>query len=183
MPRLRRNYTPAEVDTALLVLCLTGRNSVEASRRLKKQGLDVHPRTLRSWREGIHANRYLELQRNQAPRIEAEMVNTSREIVIAANLATLEAVEATRAQVAAGEAKDPSTSARNLATTAGINVDKSLLIEGRPTIITSSDDVPALLARMQRLLGPTFDSTAEDDTAPELNRPDLQAARRHSEEG
>jgi hypothetical protein len=167
MPRTRRQYTPADVDTALLVLALTGHNSVETARRLKSQGLNVNARTLRAWRTGIHSKRYAEIQRDHAPRIEAEMIGTAREIVLAANAATLEAIEATRDQVQDGEAKDPSAVARNLQTVAGIATDKALLTEGRPTVITGGDDVQALLARMNRLLG-VVDSTAEDVTPPAL---------------
>jgi hypothetical protein len=139
---------------------------------LKSQGLEINPRKLRAWRTGIHSTRYAEIQRDHAPRIEAERIGTAREIVLAANAATLEAIEATRDQVSEGEAKDPSAVARNLQTVAGIATDKALLTEGRPTIVHGSDSVEALVARMNRLLGitiePAVDSTAEDDTPAEL---------------
>lgn len=91
------------------------------------------------------------------------MMSQSRAIATAANVATLEAIEASRKQVEAGEAKDPSTVARNLTVAAGISTDKALLLDGRPTQIHGSDNLPALMERMSKLLGtPAIDSTAEE---------------------
>jgi len=169
----RRTYTPAEVDTALLVLCLTGRNSVVAARRLKTEGIDVDPRTLRSWHTNIHARRYAEIEYDHAPEIEKQMIGQARAIVTAANEGTLEAIDAAREQIRRGEAKDPSTVARNLSTSAGIMTDKTLLLEGRPTEIRGNEDLPGALQRMaQRLnLPQSVDSTAEEyePSAPELD--------------
>lgn len=160
----RRIYTPLEVDTALLVLAMSGRNCGMASRRLKEEGLDVGRRTLNQWKNYTHADRYLEIEHEHAPSVEKQMVNTARAIVTAANEGTLEAIEASREQLRKGEAKDPSTVARNLATAAGIQTDKALLLEGRPTEIRGGEDLQAALQRMaQRLnLPQSVDSTAEE---------------------
>jgi hypothetical protein len=168
----RRTYTPAEVDTALLVLAMSGRNCYEASRRLKAEGVDVDRRTLNQWKNHTHAARYLEIEHDHAPKIEKQMVTTARAIVTAANQVTMAAIEKTREQVESGEIKDASTAARNLATVAGIQTDKALLLEGRPTEIRGAEDLPAALTRMaQRLnLPQSVDSTAEEyePSAPEL---------------
>ena len=157
----RRTYTDAEVDTALLTLILSGRNSGVAARRLATEGIDVNPRTLRSWRDKVHAGRYAELEHQHAPEIEKQMMSQSRAIATAANIATLEAIEASRKQVAAGEAKDPSTVARNLAVTMGVATDKSLVLDGRPDRIIGSGDIQGLMERMAKFLGnPAIDSTA-----------------------
>jgi hypothetical protein len=92
-----------------------------------------------------------------------------------ANEGILEAVEATREQIRAGEHKDPSTAARNLAVAAGVTTDKSLLLEGRPTEIHGTD-MESLMATMARALGvqhvPNLatDSTAEEIEPPEPGR-------------
>jgi hypothetical protein len=165
----RRSYTPEQVDTALLTLILAGRNSGVASRRLAENGIEVNPRTLRSWRDKVHADRYAELEHQHAPQIEKQMMSQARAIATAANIATLEAIEAARKQVEAGEARDPSTVARNLAVTMGVATDKSLLLDGRPTEIHSSQDVEQLLADVRRMLGPSYArNRAIDTTATEL---------------
>jgi hypothetical protein len=100
------------------------------------------------------------------------MIGQARAIVTAANEGTLEAIDAAREQIKAGEAKDPSTIARNLSVAAGISVDKSLLLEGRPTEIHGNENVEALMARMSRFLGPSaVDSTAEEEIPAELPGP------------
>ena len=108
---------------------------------------------MRSWRDKIHAGRYAELEHQHAPEIERQMMSQSRAIATAANIATLEAIEASRKQVAAGEAKDPSTVARNLAVTMGVATDKSLILDGRPDRIIGSADIEGLMERMSRFLG------------------------------
>lgn len=159
---MRRTYTPLEIDTALLVLAMSGRNCGMASRRLKDEGIDVSRRTLNQWKNYTHAGRYLEIEHEHAPSVERQMVNTARAIVTAANEGTLEAIEASREQLRKGDAKDPSTVARNLATAAGIQTDKMLILSGRPNEIYGTEDLEAALNRMaQRLnLPQTVDSTA-----------------------
>jgi hypothetical protein len=163
MPRTRHSYTPAEIDTSLLVLAMTGRNSVVAARRLKSEGINVNPRTLRSWRQHTHAKRYIDLEHQHAPEIERQMMGQTRAIVTAANDATLEAIEASRQQVENGDARDPSTVARNLATVSGIQTDKGLLLDGRPTVIHGDGSLDELVARMEREMGFDIDSTAEEE--------------------
>jgi hypothetical protein len=173
----RVRYTPAEIDTALLVLALPGRNSVVAARRLKDEGLEINSRTLRSWREHTHATRYIEIEHQHAPEIERQMISQARAIVTAANEGTLEAIDAAREQLRTGEAKDPSTVARNLSTSAGIMTDKALLLEGRPTEIRGGDNLEAALERIAQRLGlpQSVDSTAEEIEA-ELPAADVASA-------
>jgi hypothetical protein len=158
----RTNYTQVEIDTALLTLCLTGRNSIEACRRLKVEGIEINPRTLRSWRLHTHAKRFAEIERQHAPEIERQMIGQARAIVTAANEGTLEAIDAAREQIKNGEAKDPSTVARNLAVTAGVNVDKSLTLEGRPTVIHGATTLDGNIRRLAQQLGFDIDTTAEE---------------------
>src|SRR4051794_40277399 len=98
----RRTHTEQEIDPALLGLALTGRNSVEAAKRLKAEGIDVNPRTLRSWRETVHAQRYADLCTQHAPAIEKQMMNTARAIVTRANEVTMQAIEASAKQLENG---------------------------------------------------------------------------------
>ena len=169
---MRRSYTPVEIDTALLVLCLTGRNSVVAARRLKTEGLDIDPRTLRSWRTHVHARRYEEIEAQHAPEVERQMLGQARAIVHAANQVTLLAIEESEKQLREGDVKDPSTTARNLATAAGIQTDKMLIMSGRPNEIRGGEDIQGLMERMSRFLG-SIPATAieieyEPSAPPEL---------------
>lgn len=159
----RRTYSDHEIDQALIALYISGRNSQVASQRLREQGLVVNARTLRSWKDK-HAERYLALAGEHGPRLEKELRAVSKQVALNAAEGAMEAVEAAREQIRNGEAKDPSTTARNLAVTQGIATDKTLLLEGRPTEIHGTD-LPRLMERMRKALGQpvTVDSTAEED--------------------
>lgn len=70
----------------------------------------------------------------------------------------------------AGKLRDSGQTAKNLATTAAILVDKSLLLEGRPTAITESRDADDLWRAIARQAGIT-ESTAEPIPDAEVIEP------------
>ena len=91
------------------------------------------------------------------------MVSAAREIVLRANAATADAIQAAHDHVKDGQAKDPAAVARNLQTVAGIATDKALLVEGRPTAIIGTGDLQSVIASSEKQLGFDVDSTARRD--------------------
>ena len=153
-------YSPAERRQALLVLALNGGNTKRAAEFLKDAGNPVPQQTLSYWTRK-HADELEEVTREHAPKLEQAMAGQILRTALAAHEATLIAVEKAREQLEAGEAKDPSTAARNLGTTAGILSDKYLTLTGRPTQITEHRSADQILANIARQIG-AVNSTAHE---------------------
>lgn len=140
-----RSYTAAETDRCLLDLVICGGNSLLAARRLKEAGVEIASRTLREWRQTRHRERYLEIARVHAPMIDRLITQQAREGAIRAAEVEQRAWEAQMEQLDEGQVRDPSAVARNAAVSKAVNVDKMLLLEGRPTQITEHRDVDEII--------------------------------------
>jgi hypothetical protein len=161
-----RKWTVEERDTALLVLAATGGNANRASKILRQQGITIAPRTLLSWKTIQHPDRYAELQAERMPEIEAIATARMLETILKTQDAQDEAVDAAQAQVRAGDAKDPSAVARNLAVVLGINNQHRLALSGRPTSIVAHESGEDVLKRLgDKYPGLIVESTAEEVTA------------------
>ena len=125
-----RRYKPEDIERGLTALALTG-NSIRAAEQT-----GFNERTIRKWREG-HAQRYAEIQAGRAQIIEQACVEEFRQIIYEGAQGTRRAIHKARTALEdlSIDAKDASTTAKNLATAAAIATDKVLLIEGRPTSI------------------------------------------------
>ena len=138
------------VENGLMALVVAGGNAAAAHEHMKTLGLPpVAPQTLNKWRRDNEA-RYNELRREHAREIEEGMVDAHREVALSAAEVALELVQLTRAQAREGKLRDPAGAARNMATVAGINVDKMLVLDGRPTVIerrVTADDTIARLVK------------------------------------
>lgn len=99
------------------------------------------------------------------------MVSTAREIVLRANAATADAIQAAHEQVKDGQAKDPAAVARNLQTVTGIATDKALLVEGRPTAIIGTGDLQSVIAQLGKQLGFDVNGSADEITAAQEQPP------------
>lgn len=151
--RKRRRYGPGEIDQALTALALTGSSDTASTQ------LGIPSSTLREWRIE-HAERYADIQKRLIPQIEQATIGLYRNLAVAAAQAAQDAVELAKQQIATGDVKDSSATAKNLATTAAIATDKLQIMEGRPTTIIehrSADIMQELEAR-----GLIVDSTADD---------------------
>lgn len=160
-------HTTEEVTRALLCLAEEGGNSNRAAAKLKAQGLQIPARTLRNWRENTFPDRYKELHETHSREIEATLVTGLRELAIAGQQASLEAVQVARAKL--HESKDPAGAARNLMVTGATAMDKLYLATDRPTHITQDRNAGQILTALAAKLGltpaePAINGTAEDIT-------------------
>lgn len=159
-------YPPATVDEALLELALSG-STERASLNLKARGVDVPGRTLRVWRQ-TKRDRLQEIQTQLAPQIEELIVSEARTSAMLAAEVEREALKQTLTQLKAGQAKDPSTSARNASTVKGINVDKMLTLSGRPSVIHETRQASDIIAELVKIAPNVFqvDSEVTEITSP-----------------
>jgi hypothetical protein len=146
--------TPEEIDRALLILAKHGGNS---SRAVDEAG---HPeRTLRDWRTK-HQDRYQEIRQLHKREIEDKLIEEQREnAILSAQLhrkATMQALETSE------PFKDPARVAREASIASGVAIDKLLVLDGRPTQITQSQDAGQALVEMARRLNLSIDSTADE---------------------
>jgi hypothetical protein len=143
-------FSTEEVDGALLTLAMLGGNTERAAKQLREAGLSVTARSLRAWREKLYPRRYEDICARHRNEIENVIVQRSREVALTADDLTMLALQKAREQLEAGECKDPAAVARNAATTKGINVDKALVMEGRPNQISEQRDAAELLRAIRQ---------------------------------
>jgi hypothetical protein len=159
---------PQTVETALHVLAACGGNSRQAAEQLANQGINVHERTLRNWPHQ-HADRYAEIRRTVAPLLEARAIATAYEVVDRAGEVEQILLEKIQAEADTMNAKDAAAAFRNISTSKGINLDKLLILQGRPTQVTEHRDTTELMRALSNL-NPSLviESTAEEDKTPQL---------------
>ena len=179
-PARSRKYKPEEVERALLELAVLGGNSGEASRRLRDVGIEINARLLRLWRTETHERRYREICAENAREIEEAVIQECRESAMLAARVERAALQATLDQIESGDLRDPASAARNAATVKGINLDKMLVLSGRPNEITgklSPDDMLAQLVRdgvfKPVTEGQSADFELPDDLVIELDAPGI----------
>lgn len=147
-----RLFTPQEIDEALLVIAQAGGNCKLASDMLKANEFRHVPayETLRSWKNHLHAERYLELKEQYAPELERLAKSQFLETVLLSQQVQHLGLEKAYDQLEAGEAKDPAAVAQKAAVVGGISTDKLLTLSGRPNHIHESPDVNERLKALER---------------------------------
>lgn len=164
----RNRFTEHERQLALTELALSGGNCGLAERRLAARGVN-HPgeRTLRDWKTR-HADQYEKAVELVQGKISEFIARDQEEIALRTAPVVIEAVEATRRQIAEGKCDRPSTAARDLATVTGIAVDKGQLLRNRPTQIVESRNAEEILRRLQELAPDAIKVEPIDGTATEI---------------
>lgn len=157
-------WSASEIDTALTVLAMNDGISIRAAKALKLTGLDVPASTLRRWRNSEHTERYLAIAKDKAPIIEAKVGRQAWENALQAAEVVAKAIVKAEQQL-----DDPKTDAASVAyklsLTHGIQQDKALAVEGRPSVITAHVDAEDILNNLNNLIpGLVIDGTAEDVT-------------------
>lgn len=162
-----RRYTPEEIDRALLAYMVTGENAPRTLELLAASGVDDLPSTstLHKWANTLHADRYAQLQTEQAPKV-AERIASQAE-ALALRFADLERKLADRLEqdLEDGKVKDVSGALRNVSTSKALQIDKlSSPLRGRPTVITGHLDPSESINALARRLGiqHVLDGTAEE---------------------
>jgi hypothetical protein len=97
--------------------------------------------------------------------IETQLADTYLETAVLGRELATEAMRLALQQARAGELRDPAKTAMNAIITSGTALDKRLVLQNRPHIITEHRDPKATAAALARRLGVSIDSTAEDITS------------------
>lgn len=158
--QIEQVYTPEQVDKALMALISFGSSTTAASAVEETFGFSIPPSTLRSWKY-VHAERYQELVRLHGEELERKTVDAKRALLPLLEHGIALGVEKTVEELEAGDAKDPSASARNLAVVSGIQTRDLMLLTDRPTErreVTSPED---LYRKLSAILG------GEEEEIPE----------------
>lgn len=172
---VKPRYTPEQIDVALLALAGCGGNAAEAARQLAAADAEPVPgkdvaaipeRTIREWRAGVHAGRFVELSQKHGRRIEESIAVQAREVLLRIGEVEILALEKTKEKLESGDVSDPSTVLRNLATTKGINTDKLMTLTGRPNVITHERSAEDILKAINELAPDLFVVADEEGSAP-----------------
>jgi hypothetical protein len=156
----RREYSPQEIDSALLVLAYVGGNTARAS---EQTGISRH--TLHMWRAETHRDRYLELVEREAPKIEALAAQQAREIIGRigeTEHAILDRLSETDEPLTTKELSELAGALQRVTTSKGINTTKLLELTGRPTQVVEHRDPRSELTALAKDLGIVFESTATE---------------------
>lgn len=161
-----RDYEHDTVDMALLQLVLNDYNVRKTCRDLEAHaGVKIPRKTLSQWRDRYP--RRLQFHATQSAReLEERIVTKQRAIASAALDVVHEAIEKEAARVQAGDVRDMSAAARNLATTSAIATDKLLAMTGRPSAIVQHERKPEQIIERLRELG-VVEGSAEEATDEE----------------
>ena len=172
----RRRYTAAEVERGLIALVYCNGSASEAHKLLKADGLTIPAKTLESWKDRTHAEKYQRIRREEGPRlrqraIDAHLAAAARELAVSAKM-TVRLEE----NIDEIPPRDLPGGIRNLETSVGINIDKAQLLAGQPTEIHQTRSADELLRSLQDKLGTKFvEGTAEEEEVP--SSPELPSHR------
>lgn len=143
------DYRDEDVTAAFMALIASGGNYAEASRFCATQGIMVPESTLRGWATDTHGVRYQKLREEWAPRIEGALAEQMLDNARAAAEVERMAIEAARAQLEDGSAKEPAKIARDLSQVKSQSVDKRLALQGRPTQVTENRGINEIVTALQ----------------------------------
>lgn len=163
-PRVRRFYSPADKDRALLELAVVD-NSCQASRNLAAQGLEVPEQTLRQWKSR-NPERFAQLKAEHTSKVEETMVEECQQTVRLAARAEQAGLALELERIGEKKVRDAGASARNASVIKGINVDKFLTLSNRPAVIVEKRDPTDIMRKLVELAPDVFD--IEDGEVEEL---------------
>jgi hypothetical protein len=139
-------YTQEEIDDALTALIAYAGNATAACQYLKAEGMRAPASsTLAAWSRTRYWERYEELREKVSQGRENTLANNYLDAAHAATEVAMMAVEAARGRLESGRDEDPGRTAANLARVAQSATDKRLSLQGRPTQITETRDLGAIL--------------------------------------
>lgn len=169
------------VQLGLTILALCRGNSIQAAKQMQELGHEIAGSTLRTWRTRDHVALYEEIRTKRAPEVERTVINDARDLAL--EYAELErlAIEKTTQALEQGTLKDPSAAFKNASIAKGVNVDKMLVLDGRPdTIVDHRRTREVLFAELER--DGLIEGTAEEITTTAFptesdttNAPELEA--------
>lgn len=140
------SYPLESVERGLVAVVFASGNTSEANRRT-----GIPRQTLDRWK-ALHADRYQELRVKYRHEIEERVVQDARDLLVEISRAEHLAVRRSRERLEKDEDSQPATTLQRLSTSKGINTDKLLLLEGRPTQISSTESPEEILKQLREHL-------------------------------
>lgn len=171
-------YSETELDAALLAMATLG-GSRRASEHLKASGIDVPSSTIRDWKLR-YPRRFAAIAEAHAPEIERAVITLARDAALNAGMGVSEAIDLERDRMALDDGKaikDASASAQRLSVAMGVQVDKMLVLQGRPQQITEHRrDANDIVTELSNLAPGLFvDGQAEEIHADKDSRQGQEA--------
>lgn len=143
--KLRRDYTDAERDAAMVAYVLCSGHRDRAHALLKEQGLHIPAKTLYRWATETEVERLERIREREGPKLKAQMAEMHQGLAVAAGEIEAKAIIRLNEKLEANEveAKDLSAVMQRSAIATGIHGEKHLLYSGQPTQIVqrSAQDV------------------------------------------
>lgn len=178
----RSSYSEQQRDEAMLAYYTLG--------TFKKAATEtgIPSDTIKHWVLYTQKEHYQALIRRHGPELEQQLVGRLQHVAARATEVAAESLDATSDAVAQGDYKAAqafSNTAKNATLSAGITVDKSQLIQGKPTSIVANDrDAEDILRSLNNLIpGLVIDSTATEIPTTQIQQttphdtPELAASR------
>jgi hypothetical protein len=169
-------YTEAEIELGLRALAISGGNTRKASSLLARQGIKIPRTTLQFWAAEPYSERYRQIQDEVLPQIYAEIAQGTEDIARSATELEAKLIEKLQREYQDLDPDKAAAALQRVSTTKGINVDKSLLVRGRPTSIQATADITDLL-KQAASLGPAVgvEPGVLDGEAPEVTTEETPA--------
>jgi hypothetical protein len=125
------NHGSAEIERGLVAVALEDGSTRRAERLLAEQGKRISESTLRRWRDDLYATRYLEINRDILPRLNAYKAEQHDALATKANELNHRILDRLEAEYKDLPVRDLPGAARNVSTVSGIHSDKSVNIRAQ----------------------------------------------------
>ena len=141
------SYPLEKIEEGLTALVFSAGNQTEASRRT-----GVPRKTLDGWRVR-YTDRYEELRDKYGSEIEERVMRDARDLAAGISQTERLAVQRVNERLEKDDDNQPATTLQRLSTSKAINIDKALLLEGRPNVIVEQRSTRELLGDISSKLG------------------------------
>lgn len=158
------------LEIALRVLALESDNTIRAAATLKAAGHDLTSKDLEALRAS-NPDRYAAIREEVAHTIGPRIAQRAEDIAAYALDTMWMAVDETRKKLVHGSLRDPSTAAKNLASTADLAAKQAALIRGQPTQIVQDRSAEELLRSLAGKLPGIKAYDADTDAEEEPHQP------------
>lgn len=161
------SYSVKDIERALRAMIACGGSATEAKRILGDGAPTVA--TLERWRDVAHSDRYAEIANSEGRSLEEAMVRDFRELANRAAAVQRKAIDRTDELVERMSGPEAAKAALDMAKVAGTNLDKVLVLTGRPDSITEDRTVAEIVRGLEaRKLLVRAEEPAIDTSAVEL---------------
>lgn len=145
-----------DIERGLTALAMAGDNSIRAA-----ELIGISASTLRNWRLA-HADRYEEIRLQRAPELERLIGNEARSLAIRYAAVEHQALDTAESKIGEANLTELSGLLKAAVIGKGVNLDKMLTLDGRPTNITEHRSRDDIFRELER--DGLVNSTAEDIT-------------------